>query len=100
MAPEGDDGCGLEKAESAAVGNPQEMLEVSQVAGETKPARGREAIVCPWHRYFITLDTGEGMYRDLDGSWRSKGPRQRTHRVFEEDNGVWIELMSGGDRQL
>lgn len=41
----------------------------------------REVVVCPWHRYKITLDTGEGLYQDLRRQWRTKGARQRTHTV-------------------
>eukprot|EP00462_Mataza_sp_D1_P005027 CAMPEP_0175098608 /NCGR_PEP_ID=MMETSP0086_2-20121207/5961_1 /TAXON_ID=136419 /ORGANISM="Unknown Unknown, Strain D1" /LENGTH=191 /DNA_ID=CAMNT_0016372297 /DNA_START=73 /DNA_END=648 /DNA_ORIENTATION=- len=62
----------------------------------------REAIVCPWHSYRITLDTGEGWYRAGSGHWKSKGFRQRVHHVrvvkSETDNEkhvVWVTLSSG-----
>lgn len=53
-------------------------------------------IVCPWHRYVITLDTGEGMYQETHGgAWSSKGSRQRIHDVFTEDGKVFVKLRSG-----
>jgi len=45
-------------------------------------------VVCPWHKYKITLDTGEGIYKQIDPFvqprcevTKTKGVKQRTHQV-------------------
>jgi len=38
-------------------------------------------IVCPWHKYRIALKSGEGLFRNLQGEWKSKGLKQRTYPV-------------------
>ncbi len=55
-------------------------------------------MICPWHKYRIALDTGEGLYMALDGSWKSKGVRQRVHRVHIDESGlVSVRLVLPGD---
>lgn len=51
-------------------------------------------VVCPWHKYKISLKTGEGIYLHSDpfakrktAKLKSKGKKQRTHKIFEDKNG-------------
>jgi len=69
-------------------------------SGDIEEVNGRECIVCPWHGYKVTLDTGEKLYRStvfIDGKlqkagWQSVGSRQRVHLAYEEDGQVVVEL--------
>lgn len=57
-------------------------------------------IVCPWHKYKITLADGEGLYQAVDDPtvkplrtyWRSKGVKQRVHKVTEVKGEVYLTL--------
>jgi nitrite reductase/ring-hydroxylating ferredoxin subunit/ferredoxin-NADP reductase len=58
--------------------------------GDIEDLGGHPCVKCPWHSYQIALDTGEGFYWGLtpnpatgkmDRQLKSKGPKQRTHRV-------------------
>ena len=71
--------------------------------GDIEETGGRLCVVCPWHHYQITLDTGEKLYQSLErapdtgqmrpGPWKSIGPRQRVHGVEERpDGGVYVRL--------
>ncbi|XP_056275298.1 Rieske domain-containing protein-like isoform X3 [Pseudoliparis swirei] len=61
---------------------------------------GRLCIVCPWHKYKITLAEGEGLYqavedpsaKPLKTHWRSKGVKQRIHKVTEVNGNVYVTL--------
>lgn len=61
---------------------------------------GRLCIVCPWHKYKITLAEGEGLYQAVDDptakplrtQWRSKGVKQRIHKVTEVNGNVYVTL--------
>ncbi|XP_053887303.1 Rieske domain-containing protein isoform X2 [Malaclemys terrapin pileata] len=55
--------------------------------GEIEDINGQPCIICPWHKYKITLATGEGLYQAINPTepsatpkWRSKGIKQRTHK--------------------
>lgn len=50
-------------------------------AGDIEEVGGSLAVTCPWHRYKITLAGGEGLYQTAPGVWKSKGVRQRVHRL-------------------
>jgi len=56
----------------------------------------RQCIVCPWHRYKIDLDSGEGLYQDMNLNWKSKGVKQRVHTVEERPDGIYVELQEQG----
>ncbi|KAG8347964.1 hypothetical protein TRVL_01205 [Trypanosoma vivax] len=72
--------------------------------GDIEDMGGHPCVVCPWHRYPITLDTGESLYWALQMSpsgipdkgapkvLRSKGRRQRTHHVTVENGDVFVTL--------
>nr|XP_015216544.1 PREDICTED: Rieske domain-containing protein isoform X1 [Lepisosteus oculatus] len=67
--------------------------------GDIEDVEGRQCIVCPWHKYRITLAEGEGLYQAVDprdpqrrASWGSKGPKQRTHAVHEESGDLFVTL--------
>ncbi|XP_061758194.1 Rieske domain-containing protein [Nerophis ophidion] len=68
--------------------------------GDIEEFNGRACIVCPWHKYKITLAEGEGLYQAVDNPavkplrtrWRSKGIKQRVHKVNLVDNDVYVTL--------
>nr|CCC89701.1 unnamed protein product [Trypanosoma congolense IL3000] len=76
--------------------------------GDIEEMGGHPCIVCPWHQYRITLDTGEGLYWALQMTAsgavdknagkviRSKGIKQRTHLVTVEDGEVYVTLSTDG----
>jgi nitrite reductase/ring-hydroxylating ferredoxin subunit len=57
--------------------------------GDIEDYAGHECIVCPWHHYAVTLDTGAKMYQSLamidgkmcPGDWKANCNQQRTHPV-------------------
>eukprot|EP00796_Vickermania_ingenoplastis_P009262 gene9262-6513_t len=57
--------------------------------GDIEDLGGHPCLVCPWHRYPISLRTGEGLYMGLDfpagqqpvKRIKSKGQMQRVHQV-------------------
>lgn len=68
--------------------------------GDIEEFNGRLCIVCPWHKYKITLAEGEGLYQAVDDPtakplrthWRSKGVKQRIHKVTEVNGDVYVTL--------
>lgn len=61
--------------------------------------------MCPWHKYKITLAEGEGLYQAVDDPttkplrthWRSKGVKQRIHRVTEVNGDVYVTLNESNE---
>jgi len=58
---------------------------------------GHACIVCPWHKYKITLETGEGLYEAVNPlepspapQWQSKGVKQRIHKVTMDNGNVYV----------
>ncbi|KFO60542.1 Rieske domain-containing protein, partial [Corvus brachyrhynchos] len=58
---------------------------------------GQACIVCPWHKFKITLETGEGLYEginplepSLTPKWQSKGVKQRIHKVTIDNGNVYV----------
>lgn len=56
-------------------------------------------IICPKHKYKISLAKGEGLYRGTDRrqdppvtKWYSKGVKQRTHIVTETNGDIYVKL--------
>ncbi|XP_067424934.1 Rieske domain-containing protein isoform X2 [Emydura macquarii macquarii] len=67
--------------------------------GEIEDISGQLCIICPWHKYKITLATGEGLYQAINPTepsatpkWRSKGIKQRTHKVTVYNGSVYVTL--------
>ncbi|NXY47405.1 RFESD protein, partial [Ceuthmochares aereus] len=65
--------------------------------GEIEDIDGQACIVCPWHKYKITLGTGEGLYEGknpLEPSstpkWLSKGIKQRIHKVTIDNGNIYV----------
>ena len=61
--------------------------------------------MCPWHRYKITLGGGEALYQAVDQPtrlplrthWRSKGLKQRVHKVTEVNGDVYVTLNDSSE---
>ena len=51
-------------------------------------------VVCPWHRYQISLRTGDSLYQNMSGTVCSKGFKQRVHEVVVRDGRVLVRLAS------
>lgn len=55
-------------------------------------------IVCPKHKYKISLAEGEGLYSvpnptpEQPPCWKSKGIKQRVHEVTEVDGNIYVTL--------
>ncbi|NXH22581.1 RFESD protein, partial [Bucco capensis] len=65
--------------------------------GEIEDINGQACIVCPWHKYVITLETGEGLYEGINPlepsptpKWQSKGVKQRIHKVTIDNGNVYV----------
>uniref|UniRef100_A0A7S3DF21 Rieske domain-containing protein n=1 Tax=Palpitomonas bilix TaxID=652834 RepID=A0A7S3DF21_9EUKA len=65
--------------------------------GDIEDVEGKQCILCPWHKYFVDLDTGEGLYEQTPGVWGSKGVRQRVHDIKVINGKVMIKEDSGQD---
>ncbi|NXD10849.1 RFESD protein, partial [Nothocercus nigrocapillus] len=58
---------------------------------------GQSCIICPWHQYKITLETGEGLYQAINPlepsptpRWLSKGVKQRIHKVTIDNGNIYV----------
>ncbi|CAB1422834.1 unnamed protein product [Pleuronectes platessa] len=67
--------------------------------GDIEEIDGKLCIICPNHKYKISLAQGEGIYKGTDprqkppvARWYSKGVKQRTHMVTETDGKVYVQL--------
>ncbi|NWI97621.1 RFESD protein, partial [Pitta sordida] len=65
--------------------------------GEIEEIDGRACIVCPWHKFKITLETGEGLYQGINPlepsptpKWQSLGVKQRIHNVTIDNGNVYV----------
>nr|XP_046243484.1 Rieske domain-containing protein-like [Scatophagus argus]XP_046243485.1 Rieske domain-containing protein-like [Scatophagus argus] len=73
--------------------------------GDIEEFNGMLCIVCPWHKYKITLAGGEGIYQAVDDptakplktQWRSKGVKQRIHKVTEVNGDVYLTLNDSSE---
>ncbi|XP_028269775.1 Rieske domain-containing protein-like [Parambassis ranga] len=73
--------------------------------GDIEEFNGRLCIVCPWHKYKITVEEGEGLYQAVDNPtvkplktyWRSKGVKQRIHKVTEVNGDVYVTLNDSSE---
>ncbi|KAL0606295.1 Rieske domain-containing protein, partial [Plecturocebus cupreus] len=69
--------------------------------GDIEDFDGRPCIVCPWHKYKITLATGESLYQSINPKdpsakpkWCSKGIKQRIHTVTVDNGNIYVALSS------
>lgn len=69
--------------------------------GEIEDFDGRPCIVCPWHKFKITLATGEGLYQSINPKdpsakpkWCSKGIKQRIHTVTVDNGNIYVTLSN------
>ncbi|XP_073431517.1 Rieske domain-containing protein [Dendrobates tinctorius] len=67
--------------------------------GEIEDINGQACVVCPWHKYKIVLETGEGLYQGVNPQdtkrskmWFSKGQKQRTHKVIVKNGNIYVAL--------
>lgn len=56
--------------------------------GDVRVVDNRVCMSCPWHAYLVDVRSGEGLYMDLSRRFRSKGARQRVHRVAVDTDGT------------
>ncbi|XP_014890717.1 Rieske domain-containing protein [Poecilia latipinna] len=68
--------------------------------GDIEEINGKLCIICPKHKYKITLAEGEGLYRGRNPQekppvfrWYSKGIKQRVHTVTEENGEIFVKLV-------
>jgi nitrite reductase/ring-hydroxylating ferredoxin subunit len=61
---------------------------------EDSPEYGT-CLVCPWHRYPISLKTGDSLYRNMQGVSCSKGVKQRVHHIERRDGKIYVRLRAG-----
>ncbi|XP_077049427.1 Rieske domain-containing protein [Siphateles boraxobius] len=69
--------------------------------GDIEEINNKHCIVCPKHKYKITLAEGEGLYKaknpleeDPTLRWYSKGIKQRVHKVMEVDEDIFVTLSN------
>ncbi|XP_061689240.1 Rieske domain-containing protein isoform X2 [Syngnathoides biaculeatus] len=67
--------------------------------GDIEEIGGKLCIICPKHKYKISLAEGEGLCKSIDKTqkktapiWYSKGVKQRVHTVTENNGDVYVEL--------
>eukprot|EP01118_Nematostelium_gracile_P009257 TRINITY_DN3108_c0_g1_i1.p1 TRINITY_DN3108_c0_g1~~TRINITY_DN3108_c0_g1_i1.p1 ORF type:complete len:153 (-),score=20.72 TRINITY_DN3108_c0_g1_i1:62-478(-) len=60
--------------------------------GDIEDYFGNLVIICPWHRFKIGLENGEGYFQNMQGTVCSKGKKQRSHRVKEENGEIFVAL--------
>lgn len=67
----------------------------------TQEFDGKLCIICPNHKYKISLVKGEGLYKGVDPGhekpiprWYSKGVKQRIHTVTETNGDVYVKLSA------
>ncbi|KFQ28422.1 Rieske domain-containing protein, partial [Mesitornis unicolor] len=58
---------------------------------------GQACVTCPWHKFKIVLETGEGLYEGINPlepspapRWQSKGVKQRIHKVTIDNGNVYV----------
>ena len=49
-------------------------------------------VVCPWHRYQISLRSGDSLYQNMSGTVCSKGLKQRVHEVVRRDGKILVRI--------
>ncbi|XP_028827774.1 Rieske domain-containing protein isoform X2 [Denticeps clupeoides] len=69
--------------------------------GDIEDINNKLCIICPKHKYKITLEEGEGLYKAANPQeevrtfrWYSKGIKQRVHKVTERGEDVFVTLST------
>ena len=70
------------------------------IEGDIECLLGTYHVVCPWHHFRISIESGEGAYQVAKDQWKSKGKRQRTHEVRIIDDAVYVRVGSSADGKL
>lgn len=81
-----------------ANGDIEELTFTSKTGTETSATH--TCVTCPWHKYTISLQTGEALYRPVvpkgmksKPAIQSKGVKQRIHQVWEtDDHEVYVRI--------
>jgi len=73
------------------MGGPLLMSDIEDHAGV-------DCVVCPWHRYPISLETGERVYQDLHGNSKSSGVKQRVHGVQIKGDRLMVKLDTNANK--
>ncbi|XP_036385943.1 Rieske domain-containing protein [Megalops cyprinoides] len=67
--------------------------------GDIEEFNNKLCIVCPKHKYKITLAEGEGIYKATNpkeknsaARWFSKGIKQRVHTVMEVNGDIFVKI--------
>ncbi|XP_022532319.1 Rieske domain-containing protein isoform X2 [Astyanax mexicanus] len=67
--------------------------------GDIEEFNSMLCIVCPKHKYKMSLEEGEGIYKasnpkepEQPARWYSKGIKQRVHKVTEVDGNIFVTL--------
>lgn len=78
---------------------PHEVVNLLSFTKNTQEINGKMCIICPKHKYKITLAEGEGLFKGTNpreqppvARWYSKGVRQRIHTVTETNGDVCVKL--------
>lgn len=66
--------------------------------GDIEEVHEHSCIICPWHHYKISLNTGEGLYLGMDGQPRSKGVKQRTHQVEVDESSDTVRVTLNNNK--
>lgn len=74
--------------------------------GDIEDVGGHPCVVCPWHSYRISLSTGEGFYMGVEVGangkttqcLKSKGVKQRTHRVDVRGDSIFVVVDTAGPK--
>ena len=77
--------------------------------GDIEEVNGHECVVCPWHHYSVTLETGAKLYQAMEfdaqtrklvpAGWKASEKRQRVHDVEQRGHAgaVWVRLTSNDE---
>ena len=67
--------------------------------GDIEDIGNYSCLVCPWHKYKVTLQTGENIYQSIDPYnmkkppvWTCGGVKQRTHEVIIKHDDIFLKL--------
>ena len=69
------------------MGGPLLAADIEEVPGQGL------CVLCPWHHYHISIESGKRLHQNLDGDFKaSESPKQRVHKAFEQDGRLFVVL--------